>query len=205
MSSRPVDSKNNSARVASAERAKIIAAQWQIRAIAQGKPEHIRHAAMTAVLGLKCIARGRGSPSTYRAVAEKIEMLKQESKMEHFAEKITIGDKYGPAMELTEQVAADAYFERCVEHQMRVGKSDRTTAEGIERQNLGYYAGYYDDETRRRVERLFKCSHPVFGAIEAVGAPTPEEALQAGRDLASPPSPGLEGSSASTGMNRGSA
>lgn len=77
---------------------------------------------------------------------------------------ITIGDKYKPAMEITDQAEADAYFERCVEHTMGFGKS-REEAESIERQNLGYFAGYYDPATQSRVGRLYRCSHPVFGAI----------------------------------------
>jgi len=103
--------------------------------------------------------------------------------MEAFPEKITVGDKYGPAMDITDQAEADAYFARCVEHTMSFGIT-REEAESIERQSLGYYAGYCSNKTRARVERLFRCSHPIFGAIGKVGAPTPEEAVQAGFDLA---------------------
>ena len=92
-------------------------------------------------------------------------------------DKVTIGDKYRPAMEITEQAAADAYFEECVEHVMRICSLTREEAEKCERSNLGYFAGYYDHEMRARVERLFKCAHPVFGAIADKGAPTAEEAL----------------------------
>lgn len=92
---------------------------------------------------------------------------------------ITIGEKYGPAMEMTDQATADDYFEQCVTHCMRHGRS-RAEAESIEKQNLGYYAGYYGSETRERVERLFKCSHPVFGAIGTNGQPTAKEAISAG-------------------------
>jgi hypothetical protein len=92
---------------------------------------------------------------------------------------ISIGDKYEPAMKITDEVEAARYFETCVEHCMSFGKS-RAEAEAIERGNLGYYAGYHDSETRRRVEKLFRCAHPIFGSINAVGAPTAEEALQEG-------------------------
>lgn len=102
--------------------------------------------------------------------------------MEALPSKITIGDKYGPAMKMTDAAEASDYFERCVQHTMTFG-TDRKEAERIERTNLGYYAGYYDNETRRRVEKLFACSHPIFGAISKVGAPTSEEAMQAGRDM----------------------
>lgn len=95
---------------------------------------------------------------------------------------ITIGEKYGPAMKITDQAEADVYFEKCVEHTMGHGKS-REEAERIERSNLGYYAGYYDSETRERVERLFRCSHPVFGSIAQNGPPTAEEAFRKGFEM----------------------
>jgi len=96
---------------------------------------------------------------------------------------ITIGEKYGPAMEITDQASADRYFEECVLHSMSFGNS-REKAESLERQNLGYFAGYYDHETRERVERLFKCSHPIFGSIAKNGPPTAEEAFEAGKRMA---------------------
>ncbi|TXH09637.1 MAG: hypothetical protein E6R03_16465 [Hyphomicrobiaceae bacterium] len=42
------------------------------------------------------------------------------------------------------------------------------------------FAGYYDSETRERVERLFKCEHPIFGAIATKGQPTAELAFALG-------------------------
>lgn len=93
---------------------------------------------------------------------------------------ITIGDKYKPAMTITDQADADAYFERCVEHSMQHFGKTRDEAEDLERSNLGYFAGYYDHETRARVERLFKCAHPVFGSIAENGPPTIHQALAAG-------------------------
>ena len=95
------------------------------------------------------------------------------------SKQISIGDKYGPAMEMTDPAEAAAYFERCVAHSMERGH-DREEAERIERVNLGYYAGYYSNETRARIERLFLCAHPVFGAIAAVDPPTAEEASREG-------------------------
>ena len=79
-----------------------------------------------------------------------------------FDDRVTIGEKYKLGMTITNQSDADLYFESCVEHTMRFGKS-REEAENIERQNLGYFAGYYDSTTRERVERLFSCAHPVNG------------------------------------------
>jgi len=92
---------------------------------------------------------------------------------------ITIGEKYRPAMEITDQVEADAYFEMCVEHTMRLGKS-RQEAEEIERVNLGYYADYYDHGIMARVNRLFHTEHPLFGKT----IPTAKEAFEIGLKLA---------------------
>lgn len=92
--------------------------------------------------------------------------------MKTLPDNMTIGEAYGPAMEITDQQEADEYFEALVVSCMKHGGHPREKAEWIERQNLGYYAGYYDKATRKRVERLFNCAHPVFGN----GAPTPEQA-----------------------------
>lgn len=91
----------------------------------------------------------------------------------------SIGDKYDPAMKISDQAEADAYFELLVTGTMARGYT-RAEAEAFERTNLGYYAGYFDHETRHRVERVFKCAHPIFGAIAKVGAPTAEEAFRMG-------------------------
>jgi len=101
-------------------------------------------------------------------------------KLEQIPKEITIGDKYNPAMKILAQEDANKYFELLIQHCMQHGKS-REEAEKTERQNLGYYAGYFDVETRKRVEKLFKCSHPIFGSIEENGVPTPEEAFKKGR------------------------
>ena len=96
--------------------------------------------------------------------------------------KITTGDKYKPAMKIVTREEADAYFERLVQHTMSFDNT-REEAEEIERQNLGYWAGYYDNKTRLRVEDLFRCKHPVFGQASE-GVPTPEEAFEAGVQMA---------------------
>jgi hypothetical protein len=103
-----------------------------------------------------------------------------EKTFEPFPKGVTIGEMYGPAMKITDQANADEYFERCVEYGMRVGGQTRAQAESIQRQNLGYFAGYYDSETMERVNRLFRTVHPIFGAT----VPTAQEALEAGKRLA---------------------
>lgn len=94
---------------------------------------------------------------------------------------LTLPDLYARAMQVTDQAEADELFEAIVN--MHLESSDfvsRHVAEKIRRENLAYFAGYYDDETRARVERLFKCAHPIFGAIAINGAPTQKEAFELG-------------------------
>jgi hypothetical protein len=92
----------------------------------------------------------------------------------------TTGDLYHPAMKITDQKEADEYFEKLVQWSMEHWGKTRKEAEKIQRENLGYFAGYFDDKVRARVERLFRCKHPVFGAIAEKGAPTADEAFLAG-------------------------
>jgi hypothetical protein len=92
---------------------------------------------------------------------------------------ITIGDKYDLAMKITDPIEAQEYFEACVQHTMSFYGKNREDAVSIERHNLGYYAGYYNHETRLRVERLFNCSHPIFREA-CKHTPTAEEAFKIG-------------------------
>ena len=95
----------------------------------------------------------------------------------------TLGEVYGPLMEITDQEEADVAFGELVAHAMELWGKPQEETERMMRSNLGYWAGYYSSETRERVERLYKCSHPVFGSIAQHGEPTPEEALQKGIEL----------------------
>lgn len=92
----------------------------------------------------------------------------------------TYHDLYRPAIDITDEAGAAAYLEQLVTRHMRMTNHSREQAEAIERGNIGYYAGYFDPETRARVERLFQCEHPVFGAIATNGPPSLEEAFLAG-------------------------
>lgn len=93
---------------------------------------------------------------------------------------LTYGEALNPAMEITDQADADQYFEAMVIHHMKHQKVPlRSKAVETCRCNLAYYAGYYNNETRERVERLFVAAHPVFGKI-ADGVPTTDYCLKAG-------------------------
>jgi len=93
------------------------------------------------------------------------------------------GAYYTAAMEVTTQEEADKMFESLVKICMKQRPCNRGDAEAIQRQNLGYFAGYYSNEVRARVEKLYRCAHPIFGAIAVKGPPTAKQAFEAGRRL----------------------
>ncbi len=96
---------------------------------------------------------------------------------------ITIGEKYHYAMTIRDPEEARAYLEACIDHTVTYWGRTHEEAEQIERSNLGYFAGYYDFETRQHVERLFGGVHPVFGPVSN-GQPTVDEAIHAGWRMA---------------------
>jgi len=99
-------------------------------------------------------------------------------------EKLTFGETLSPAMEITDPEDAQQYLDEYVKYiQVALDKNPRDddmSAEQIAKVNLGYFAGYYNNETIGRVEELFMCSHPVFGSIKNNGTPTPEQAFNFG-------------------------
>lgn len=92
---------------------------------------------------------------------------------------LTYSECLSPAMGITDQADADQYKAAYIKFQSQFS-NEKYTPEQVVNINLGYYAGYYSDEVRARVERLFHCSHPIFGSIKDNGAPTNEQAFNAG-------------------------
>lgn len=94
-------------------------------------------------------------------------------------EEMTFGETLGPAMTITDQEQANEYFEVMVERGMRREGLCREEAEKNAKSNIGYFAGYCDNETRKRVNALFGAVHPVFGN----NFPTAKEAFKKGVEL----------------------
>ena len=101
-----------------------------------------------------------------------------------FKDDVTIGDKYGQAMQIETGDDAKLYLEGCVAHSLRVNRLIlEEDARKQELDNIGYYAGYFDEETRKRVERLFGAIHPVFGSVKVKR--TPKELFDLGFEMGS--------------------
>lgn len=76
----------------------------------------------------------------------------------------TIGELYGPAMEIDNEADAQFYLGELVKRQMEVWNMSEDEARTSVLANLGYYAGYYNAATFDRVMKVFKTAHPIFGA-----------------------------------------
>jgi hypothetical protein len=82
---------------------------------------------------------------------------------------LTYAECLGPAMNITDKEDAMQYLSDYIKFQEKNMQeaTGRYTAEQICRTNLAYYSGYYNNETMQRVEKLFECSHPIFGSVNA--------------------------------------
>lgn len=96
-------------------------------------------------------------------------------------ETLTYGECLEPAMEITDEKDAkqylDAYVSYIQKNLDKESRNDDKTALDIAKINIGYYAGYYDNKTANRVNKLFNCSHPIFGN----STPTGKEAFECGK------------------------
>ena len=79
---------------------------------------------------------------------------------------LTYGECLSPAMEITDTEDAQqflndyaVFIQKSLDEEPR---KDNMTALDIALHNIGYFSGYYDSETSKRVKELFGCKHPVF-------------------------------------------
>jgi hypothetical protein len=78
---------------------------------------------------------------------------------------MTYGDLYHPIMLAQTREEAVTAFEKCITDRMVTNHLARDEAEKHERYNIGYFAGYYDNEARKRVEQWLQAAHPIFGPV----------------------------------------
>ena len=101
-------------------------------------------------------------------------------------EVLTFAQCLDPAMKVRSQIEADQYLKDYANYILEDINSDPFKDKDadpyeIARTNLGYWAAYFGASTRFRVEKFFKCEHPVFGKVYKLGVPTPAEAYDCGR------------------------
>lgn len=98
---------------------------------------------------------------------------------------LSYGEVLGPAMAVRNHEEAEKYFDNLIKYMMRFYPKDEKTGKKvsidehirIQKSNLGYYAGYYDDATAARVAKYFGAVHPIFGTARI----TPKQAFEAGK------------------------
>ncbi len=95
---------------------------------------------------------------------------------------MTMGECYDPAMKMTDPEEAKEYLAALIERGVKYFGHSREKSESVQKENLGYYSGYFDTETMVRVHKLFDCAHPVFGKVESQeDLPSPKEAFDMGQ------------------------
>lgn len=99
-------------------------------------------------------------------------------------EKLTYGEALDPIFKITDAEDARQYKQAYIRYTEKFSQefTKGNTAESIVNTNIGYYAGYGSTEDRERIEKLFQCAHPVFGAIKDNAVPTSEQAFKMGKD-----------------------
>jgi len=101
---------------------------------------------------------------------------------------LTYRECLDPAMKITDAEDAQQYLKSYVKFIEKILKKepnkDGLTAIEIAKIDIGYWTGYYNSETRARIEKLFFTSHPIFGSIEKNGIPTAEKAFKMGKIFA---------------------
>lgn len=92
----------------------------------------------------------------------------------------SIGHLYGPIMAITDDDSAREHFGALVRRHVRLHGSSEANAIETIKSNIGYWAGYRDPITMRRILELFNCVHPVLGDAAQSEALTPEDAFNLG-------------------------
>jgi len=97
-------------------------------------------------------------------------------------DKMTIGECYGRCTEIVDHNQANEYFIALVERNLRIcPEHDLDTAIKVEKDNIGYFAGYCDSETALRMELLFNTIHPILGSAQNYCMMSAEDIVEVGR------------------------
>lgn len=78
------------------------------------------------------------------------------------------------------QEEADRCLKEYIDELMAETGKKRRAAKKLAKVNIGYYAGYCDEETARRIWHLYRTQHPIFNHR----LPSPSEAFHLGKKWA---------------------
>ena len=76
-----------------------------------------------------------------------------------------MGEVFNEALRLakTDSNEAKEFFKKYVSLISKRNHCSLDKATEIAKSNLGYFAGYYDEETCDIIYKTYQCSHPIFG------------------------------------------
>ena len=79
-------------------------------------------------------------------------------------ENLTNGETYGVACQhIRTEEEANEFLKSLIEYHFRRCGGNKEEIEIDLKNSLSYFAGYYDTKTIRRVNKLFKATHPILG------------------------------------------
>lgn len=77
---------------------------------------------------------------------------------------MTYREQFEVAINCKNRAEADAFMAKEVRRYWDTWQIAAEKAHDTILQNLGYMAGYYDDDTAQKIHDLFGAKHPIFGA-----------------------------------------
>src|SRR5882672_6581023 len=92
----------------------------------------------------------------------------------------TYGEQFKEASACETKEQADEWLAAEIERYRVDYGQDEPKAKSVIMGNLGYMAGYYDDATAKKINRLFGATHPIFGGDNYHNTVTPEQAYEVG-------------------------
>ena len=73
---------------------------------------------------------------------------------------MTYGEEFDLALACNTQEEADEFVRTNIAHRVKDFGQTPEEAEKVLKANLGYMAGYYDEATAKKIEKLFNAPHP---------------------------------------------
>lgn len=95
----------------------------------------------------------------------------------------TMGEVFNEALHLakTDSYEAKEFFREYINWISTNNHCSEDEATEIAKSNLGYFAGYYDEEVCDIIYKTYQCSHPIFG--DKPFSISAEEAYQKGLEI----------------------